>query len=567
MLDPVLKNPWVRAVGVLLALGLLVFLVYILRPVLIPLFLAFLVAYVLDPVVDQFEARKISRGKAIAVLGALGAVVFVTFPFILGASVFNQATTMINTARGHQTQPVSAYCRNCAQYTPAADATYLEDGTIECPNCHKPIFEVIVECNKCGQTNPTALYEVNDKGDKISTIAEDGTIACKDCGNRVPVKRSRGWLDAIADRLPLDDFVHAMGWVDAEGNVIRAEPFYIPKVTEESAALTLTDAAQAPGGETGVPAIPPPAIPGAAPAPNPDGVASVPADKSDQTGELASTPEVAPLPEETPEIDALAVIAEKTAEAIRNNALQFFQSNARALASAGQQAGLTVTGFIAYLGNSLMQTILFIANFALFAFVAGYLLKDFDRIVAATRDLLPRKHATKVADIASQIDDQLRSFLRGQMTVALCLGAMYFLGFFLSGVPFAFLIALFGIVASFIPFVGVTMVAIIALVLTLMTHQLDWHLAGVLITVGLAQFLEGNVLTPKIVGDKVGLNPVWVILAVMVFGNFLGFLGLLLAVPIAASLKVLVVEAVKYYKTSPVFAGVGSDDSSSGDST
>jgi len=115
-------------------------------------------------------------------------------------------------------------------------------------------------------------------------------------------------------------------------------------------------------------------------------------------------------------------------------------------------------------------------------------------------------------------------------------------------------IGFFGMFASFIPYLGLAMTAAPAVVLCIMQYQaLDIHLVLVAATFIIAQMLEGMVLTPKIVGDKVGLGPVWVILAVMVFGNALGFLGLLLAVPIAASLKVLVVEALDYYKKSDLF--------------
>ena len=84
---------------------------------------------------------------------------------------------------------------------------------------------------------------------------------------------------------------------------------------------------------------------------------------------------------------------------------------------------------------------------------------------------------------------------------------------------------------------------------------LDWHLAVVLATFGIAQLLEGTLITPKVVGEQVGLGPVWVILAVLVFGNALGFLGLLLAVPIAATLKVLVIEGIDTYRGSTLFQG------------
>ena len=100
------------------------------------------------------------------------------------------------------------------------------------------------------------------------------------------------------------------------------------------------------------------------------------------------------------------------------------------------------------------------------------------------------------------------------------------------------------------------------MLLTLIAHGLDWHVLVVLITFGGAQALEGNYLTPKIVGSKVGLGPVWVILSVMTFGTVLGFKGLLVAVPLAATLKVLVVEAVGYYKGTSFFTAPPDDGDS-----
>ncbi|MCC6488043.1 MAG: AI-2E family transporter [Candidatus Hydrogenedentes bacterium] len=263
------------------------------------------------------------------------------------------------------------------------------------------------------------------------------------------------------------------------------------------------------------------------------------------------------LPEPAGDVNAREVVATYIAMKVRESALQVIRNNFGAFASFGKQAGVNLYSAFAAIGNGVLYVVLFVANFALFAFVAGYLLRDFDGLVAGAGKLIPPKYLPKVTSIMSQIDAQLKSFLRGQITVCCCLGAMYLLGFLIARTPFAILIAVFGTVASFIPFLGVTMVAIIAVLLTVLQWGLDWHVVVVLATIGIAQALEGNVLTPKIVGDQVGLNPVWVILAILVFGNFLGFLGLLLAVPIAAALKVLVLEGVAYYRNSPVFARPG----------
>jgi len=225
--------------------------------------------------------------------------------------------------------------------------------------------------------------------------------------------------------------------------------------------------------------------------------------------------------------------------------------------TAGQEAGLTVVGVFRRIGNIVVGLILTLANIALFGFVAGYLLKDFDSVTAAARDLIPPKYRDKTVDIVKQIDSQLRAFFRGQLTVATCLGVMYAIGFWAASTPLALMIGAFGLFASFVPYLGVVLTSVLAISLTLLAWGIDYHLIIVFITIAAAQFLEGNVLTPKIVGDQVGLNPVWVILAVLVFGNLLGFLGLLIAVPTAAALKVLVVEAVAYYKRSEVYGEPG----------
>src|SRR5690606_13684673 len=149
--------------------------------------------------------------------------------------------------------------------------------------------------------------------------------------------------------------------------------------------------------------------------------------------------------------------------------------------------------------------------------------------VTSARDLVPPRYRPKTVEIVEKIDHQLRSFIRGQVTVCLSLGLMYAIGLTICDVPFALLIALFGTVASLVPYLGVAVTLIPALLMAYLGHGFDWHFVGVLITFAVAQGLEGNVLTPNIVGDKVGLHPVWVILAILVFGSALGFLGILIA--------------------------------------
>ena len=204
-----------------------------------------------------------------------------------------------------------------------------------------------------------------------------------------------------------------------------------------------------------------------------------------------------------------------------------------------------------------------LVSLCLFLFVVVEVLNNYDKMVASMAGLIPRHRHARVADILGKIDVQLKSFLRGQLTVCGILMCLYGIGLSLCGVPFAVPVAIMGGLANVVPFAPLALGLIPALLLTLLSYGIDGHLAGVLVVYGVVQFLEGNFLTPRIVGSKVGLNPAWVIVSILVFSNVLGFIGLLMAVPSAAVAKVLIQEAVAAYKDSPVFRGPSSGESSS----
>lgn len=263
---------------------------------------------------------------------------------------------------------------------------------------------------------------------------------------------------------------------------------------------------------------------------------------------------------ETPELDALAAeqnvrarLLQQIGELVRKNATTFVATNIREILGAGQTVGSTAAGVIGSLVSFLIGSAVFAGNLALFLFVTIYLLNDYDRIVAACDSLVPPRKRPEVRRVMGKIDQQLRAFFRGQGMVCMCLGTMYGIGFLAFGVPFAVPLAIFGGIASFVPYLGLALTIGPAVVLTLLVNGIDWHVLGVLGTFGLAQFLEGNFITPAIVGKQVGLGPVWVILAVMVFGSTLGFTGLLIAVPVAAVLKVVIEELLEYYRASALF--------------
>jgi predicted PurR-regulated permease PerM len=255
--------------------------------------------------------------------------------------------------------------------------------------------------------------------------------------------------------------------------------------------------------------------------------------------------------------DSMALIKKAVGEKVATDSESFFRS----FIPQWKDAGSSIIRMLSLIGDAFLSSFLLLGNFVLFAFVAIYLLKDYDHIVASCDDLVPLRYRKKVRTIMSNIDRQLRSFLRGQVTVCCCLGVMYAIGFLIAGVPFALLLALMGALFSFIPYLGLILTIGPAVLLTVLTYgPFNWHVGAVLATFAIAQFLEGNFLTPRIVGSQVGLGPVWVILAIMVFGSTMGFAGLLLAVPIAAVLKVLLSEAMSNYRTSDFFSGVDDED-------
>jgi len=400
MLDPVvLKNPWVRAAGLLLGLSLAALLAYLLRPVLVPLFFAFIVAYVFDPVVDFFERRRVRRMITIIGLGLAGLAATIAAPLYLLPSVIHESEAVVKVARERM--------------------------------------------------------------------------------NAVDAQAQRHALDEWLHKLPLESLVDSLGWA-------------------------------------------------------PEGLAA----------------------EE--DYDPLAVIVEKAGTAIRERTADVLRDYGARIVDVGQRAGTGVAGLVASAGRRLVGLVLAIGNFALFAFVAGYLLRDYDRIVAAAGELVPPARRLRVFGVMGKIDAQLRGFMRGQALVCLFLAVFYATGLTIAGVPFGLFLGLAGGAASFVPYLGLALTILPATVLCIVQQGgVDWHLAAVAGTFVVGQMLESMVITPKVVGESVGLGPVWVILAVLVFGSALGLLGLLLAVPVAATLKVLIGEAVTEYKGSAFYATRG----------
>ncbi len=206
--------------------------------------------------------------------------------------------------------------------------------------------------------------------------------------------------------------------------------------------------------------------------------------------------------------------------------------------------------------------------------VAFYLLMDWDNMIARIDDLLPRDHAPTVRKLAREMDQTMAGFLRGQGTVCLILGTFYAVSLMAVGLQFGLVVGFVAGLISFIPYVGALVGGALAIGLALfqwwgsvevadgdtIAYATNWTriaIVGAIFAAG--QMLEGNILTPKLVGGSVGLHPVWLIFALSVFGTLFGFAGMLIAVPVAAMIGVLARFAIREYKGGRLYRGLDHD--------
>jgi predicted PurR-regulated permease PerM len=187
--------------------------------------------------------------------------------------------------------------------------------------------------------------------------------------------------------------------------------------------------------------------------------------------------------------------------------------------------------------------------------VTFYLLRDWDRIVAKIDALLPRQHAAVIRTQGREIDTTLAGFARGQATVCLVLATYYATALMIAGLPFGLVVGIAAGFLTFIPYLGAIGGFVVAMAIALVNFDGWSGPIAVAAIFGVGQVMEGNVLTPKLVGDRVGLHPVWIIFALLAGGTLFGFLGLLLAVPVSAGIGVLVRFALSRYLESPVYLG------------
>jgi predicted PurR-regulated permease PerM len=219
-----------------------------------------------------------------------------------------------------------------------------------------------------------------------------------------------------------------------------------------------------------------------------------------------------------------------------------------------QKAGGIAATILASAKQSGFVMLAFLANFVLVPVVTFYLLRDWDELVGHIKSLIPRKYFDDVITLTRNSDEVLGAFLRGQITVMFCLGVIYSLGLWLVGIDLSLLIGMTAGAVSFVPYLGFIVGIVLAGIAAFLQFQEFLPLLWVALVFGVGQALEGMVLTPMLVGDKIGLHPVAVIFAVLAGGQLFGFFGVLLALPVAAVIMVLLRYTHERYMNSELYS-------------
>jgi len=203
--------------------------------------------------------------------------------------------------------------------------------------------------------------------------------------------------------------------------------------------------------------------------------------------------------------------------------------------------------------HSSLVVLQWLVNLILIPVVTFYLLRDWDILVARCRELLPRQYAKKTIDLSLECDDMLAAFIRGQLMVMVALATIYTVGLALIGLDLALLLGVIAGIVSFVPYLGLIVgIGLAGAVAFFQFHE--WlPVLMVVLVFGIAQIVEAVVLTPRFVGERIGLHPVAVIFSVMAGGQLFGFIGVLLALPVAAVVMVLLRHAHQRYLSSTLY--------------
>ncbi|MFC4727833.1 AI-2E family transporter [Coralloluteibacterium thermophilus] len=220
-----------------------------------------------------------------------------------------------------------------------------------------------------------------------------------------------------------------------------------------------------------------------------------------------------------------------------------------------RQAGGVAATILGTVSRSGMTVVLWTVNLVLIPVVTFYFLRDWDVMMTKLREMLPRSIEGTVVRLARESDTVLGGFIRGQLAVMFALGALYALGLWLIGIDMALIIGLITGLTSFVPYLGAILGFVLGAVAALVQYG-DWqHLLLVALVYTVVQLAESYVLTPRLVGDRIGLHPVAVIFAVMAFGQLFGFIGVLVALPVTAVTMVVLRHFYQRYTESELYGG------------
>ena len=225
----------------------------------------------------------------------------------------------------------------------------------------------------------------------------------------------------------------------------------------------------------------------------------------------------------------------------------------QAITNYWSEVGHVAGGLVQYLTHSGVVALQWLANLVLIPVLTFYLLRDWDLLVARFRELLPRSNAKKIIAISLECDEMLAAFIRGQLMVMFALAAIYTLGLMMIGLELALLLGVIAGIVSFVPYLGLIVgIGLAGAAAFLQFHE--WLPVIMVVAVfSVAQIIEGMVLTPRFVGERIGLHPVAVLFAVMAGAQLFGFTGILLALPVAAVVMVLLRHAHQQYIESHLY--------------
>lgn len=230
------------------------------------------------------------------------------------------------------------------------------------------------------------------------------------------------------------------------------------------------------------------------------------------------------------------------------------QTLKQALSQYWSQVGQVAGGVFSYMTRSGAVLLQWLGNLVMIPVLTFYLLRDWDILVARFRELLPRRYAKTFIDLSLECDEMLAAFLRGQLMVMLALSVIYTIGLSLIGLEFALLVGVTAGVVSFVPYLGLIVGILLAGVAAFFQFGEILPIVWVAVVFAVAQTIEGTILTPRFVGERIGLHPVAVIFAVLAGGQLFGFTGVLLALPVAAVVMVLLRHAHQRYVGSHLYS-------------